>query len=116
MNGASEDLPQLKPATARLLRNVSLLILALFPLFFSCLVRRAFAPLDGFCPLDIFHVHQSPSAQQLLWWRYGSTAAYIALAALAVFQRPLAVTLLVLTSLSPVLLFLRFVEMLGHIE
>jgi hypothetical protein len=109
MNEYSDNQPQVRPATTNIPHNVSYLVLSILPLFFTCLALRAFAPLDGFCPLDIFRFHQSPSPHDLLWWRYASSAAYVALAIAGIFKRPFAIATLVVTLMSPTLLVVRFV-------
>jgi hypothetical protein len=53
--------------------------------------------LDGFCPLDIFRFHQELSLHDLMWWRYTTGAAYIALAIIGIFRRPFAIGVLVMT-------------------
>lgn len=111
MNDSTQTPPPLRPGTAKILRNLGYLVLAIFPVFFSCLARRAFAPLDGF----IYCIYDEPSAHQLLWWRYSSGAAYIVLAVASVFERRLAITFLILSWLSPAVLFLKFCDWLGHV-
>ena len=75
---------------------------------------RAFAPLEGFCPLDIFHVKDLPSAHSLLVWRWASSILFIALVAGGLLKRPLAIAVLVLAYLSPALILFRFLTALGH--
>ncbi len=106
----------LSPGAEKILRNLSFIVLSIFPVIISCLLRRAFAPIDGFCPLDIFHATQSPSEHALLLWRWVSSVGFVALVAAGVFQRAFAILLLALTCLSPLLLAVRFYGALSHIH
>lgn len=106
----------LSHSAERLLRNMSFLALSIFPVLFSCFLSRAFAPLDGFCPLDIVRATHSPSDHDLLVWKWVSSVIFVVLALAGIFQRPIAILLLVLTCLSPLLLALRFYGALSFIR
>ena len=106
----------LSPGAEKILRNLSFIVLSIFPVLISCLLRRAFAPIDGFCPLDIFHASHSPSEHDLLVWRWVSSVAFVVLVAAGLFQWTFAILLLALTCLSPLLLLVRFYSALSHIH
>jgi hypothetical protein len=116
MSDSLNNPPPLSPRATELLRNSGLLVLSILPVLISCLLRRAFAPIDGFCPLDIFHASHSPSEHDLLVWRWISLVVFIALLVAGLFQRTFAVLLLALACLSPLLLALRFYSALSHIH
>lgn len=46
------------------------------------------APLYGFCPMDVFHVHSSPPTEQILLWGCASAIICVAFAIYAFFVKP----------------------------
>jgi hypothetical protein len=116
MNDVPAKPAALSPSAEKLLRKLSFLVLSIFPVLVSCFLSRAFAPFDGFCPLDIVHATHSPSEHEVLVWRWGSSVGFAVLAVTGIFQRPAAILLLVLTCLSPLLLAVRFYGALHYIR
>ena len=116
MNEVSQDPASASPRYTAVMRNCGFLVLSIFPVLFSSLLLRTFAPIDGFCPLDIFHGSSSPSEHELLGWRWGSSIVFVAVAIVGIFKRPFAVAVLAVTYISPLLLVLRFFYALSYIR
>lgn len=116
MSDLSNKPPDLSPKAEKLLRNLSFLVLSIFPVLVSSLLSRAFAPFDGLCPLDIVHATHSPSEHELLVWRWASAVGFAVLAISGILQRLLAILLLALTCISPLLLAIRFYGALHFIR
>src|SRR5438046_6088250 len=83
MSDTANKLPRVSGCREGMLANRAFVVLGFIPLALSCAIWRTFAPVEGLCPLDIFHVSTQPSAESLSSWRYGSGLAVGVLLALA---------------------------------
>ena len=110
MTDANKNAPQQAPRSARILGNLGLYILAVFPLAISCVLRRGFAPLDGFYPGDLFYPPEPGFGQ----WRLVSACCLSVLALVGVFKRPFAMTVVGLICFSPLLLAIRLVYLVSQ--
>jgi hypothetical protein len=99
----------MKPVTAPgdMGLNYFCIWLGLAPLVVMSWVSRAFAPFEGFCPLDIFHLWGVPSPSSLSIWRYGSSAVGVALLVLAILKKPFGLIFLVLEALCGIVFLFR---------
>jgi hypothetical protein len=95
----------------------------LFPFVPSCILAITlgrigflFAPLYGFCPLDVYQLHSSPAPLQLLAWGLVSSAICVALAAYALFKPPIGVVFGLIMWSSTLALLLRGWEAIKGIQ
>ena len=97
----------------KMMTNYFCLALGLIPLALVSLLSRAFAPFEGLCPLDIFHLTAHPSPESLAMWRWGSAVVGVSLLILGVFKRPFGAVFLALETLSGILFLYRLVNAMG---
>jgi hypothetical protein len=105
-----DNAPRNAAQRKNMLANRAFVLLALIPLGLSCLLCRAFAPIDGFCPLDIFHVSVTPLHESLSLWRYLSATAVGVLLMVAVFKKPFGLAFLVVEGVAFLVLLIRLGE------
>ena len=110
MSDTNAKFPRTSAGQTNLLARRVFLVLGLIPLGLSCLLFRTFAPIDGLCPLDIFHLYAVPSPESLTLWRYASGIAVGVLAFLAIFKTPFGIVFFLLEIVSFVVLLIRLAE------
>jgi hypothetical protein len=94
----------------KIMLNRLCFLLGLLPLALTSLLSQAFAPIEGLCPLDIFHVTAEPSPESLLLWRCGSAVVGIVFLVLGVSIRPFGVVFLAVEILSVVGFLYRLLD------
>ncbi len=115
--------PSMTPQSDKRAWNRGWVYLGLLPFVPSCVVaitlgRMAllFAPLYGFCPLDVYHLHTSPVPAHLLIWGLVSSAVCVGFGVYAFFKPPIGVVFGLIMWASTFALLLRGWEAIKGIQ